>query len=263
MVAHIEQPLADREPQPHAAGRMSVGAGLDLDAAHVGVSADRDQLDRDVVGQPRRHWLGGIDRRRSDPLAQAQRARMVLVPVAQEDGVDPADRVELRQPAGLGALAAIDEETTPVRLDQKGGQSFGPRPDTTLRRAFMSRSMASSMARRFTDRGRPARAATYSHAATWCGGPVFARLNFNAIWQSLNSRVRGNERVWQFSPPLSANHPVQAPRSPPSPGRRRPRRTACRTAASRRRRWRRPCAADAPWWDRRSRDRTGRPGSCR
>src|SRR5260370_1025627 len=77
MVPHIKKPLADREPQPDATGRMAIGAGLDLDVEHLCPAATRNWMRRDTAWQPRRDRLGGEDGRRSDPLAQAPWTRTV------------------------------------------------------------------------------------------------------------------------------------------------------------------------------------------
>src|SRR5258708_7189386 len=69
---------------------------------------------------------------------------MIVVPVAQDDGIDPADGIEVRQPDGLRPPAAIEQE---------------PRPDTAIRRACMLLAL--------TDRGPPTRAAAYNPVAEW------------------------------------------------------------------------------------------------
>ena len=125
MVPHIEKPVPDREPQPDAAGRMTVDAGLDLDAEHLRAPADRNPLRRDAARQPRRDRLGGEHRRHPDPLAQPQRAGMVVVAVAQDDGIDPPDLGDVGQPAGLGSGAAIEQETPRIGLDHERGRLLG------------------------------------------------------------------------------------------------------------------------------------------
>ena len=50
---------------------------------------------------------------------------MVVVRMAQDDGVDAPDGAEVRQAPGLGSLAAIEQETAAVGLDHEGGGLLG------------------------------------------------------------------------------------------------------------------------------------------
>jgi len=63
--------------------------------------------------------------RRSDSVEIAQRADMILVAMAQDDGVDLSDRSEIRQPAGLGPLAAVEQQPAARRLDHERRRLLG------------------------------------------------------------------------------------------------------------------------------------------
>ena len=51
---------------------------------------------------------------------------MIGVAVAENDRVDPADVVEIQQPARLGTLAAIEQQPAAVGLDHERRGFLGP-----------------------------------------------------------------------------------------------------------------------------------------
>ena len=83
------------------------------------------RLCRKTGGKPAQHRLGGVDRRHADPIQKPQCAAVIIVPMAEDDRIDPPDRAEIRQAAGLGAFAAIEQQALSVRFDHEGGGLLG------------------------------------------------------------------------------------------------------------------------------------------
>src|SRR5262245_29924012 len=125
MVAHVDETLADIEPHPDAAWRVSVRAGRDPDAEHVRRAAYRNGMSFDVL-KPRQHRRGRIDRWIPDPVAEPQTADVVGVSMAQHHRVHVADRVKIRQAAGLRPLAAIEQQPSSLHLDHERRRLLWP-----------------------------------------------------------------------------------------------------------------------------------------
>src|SRR5262245_3760667 len=125
IVAHVEQPVTDGEAQPDPAGRVPISAGLDLDAKDLAVAADRDGVAGDVF-QARQHGRGRKDLRPSDPIKEPQGPDVIVMAMAQHHCIDASDPLDIGQAAGLGPLAAIEQQAASVRLDHEGGGLLRP-----------------------------------------------------------------------------------------------------------------------------------------
>ena len=81
---------------------MAVAAGLDPDAEHLALAADRQRMDRAAGWQLLRRDLGREDRRVPDLREEREPADMVLVAVAEHQRIDAADVIEIGHSPGCG-----------------------------------------------------------------------------------------------------------------------------------------------------------------
>src|SRR5262245_23702630 len=126
MIAHVNEPFADRESQPDPAGRMAVGAGLDRNSEDFCPPAHRNGVTRNVL-EPRQNRFGRITRPPPDSLENPQSAGGLGMAMAENDRVDTADRVKIRHSAGFGTLAAIEQQAATPGLHHKGCRLLGPK----------------------------------------------------------------------------------------------------------------------------------------
>src|SRR5262249_5639122 len=122
----VNEPFADREPQPDPAGRMAVGAGLDRNSEDFRPPAHGNGATRNVL-EPRQNRFGRINRRLPDSVAKPQSAGVVGMSMAENDRVDTADRVKIRHSSGFGTLAAIEQQAATLGLHDKGCRLLGPK----------------------------------------------------------------------------------------------------------------------------------------
>jgi hypothetical protein len=62
------------------------------------------------------------------PIEQPQGSGMIVVTMAQHHRINVSDPVDIRQPAGLGSLAAVKQKPAPSRFHHKGGRFLRPQP---------------------------------------------------------------------------------------------------------------------------------------
>src|SRR4051812_31305253 len=124
MIAHIDEAIPDRESQPDAARSMTVGACLKRNSKNFRLPAYRNGVAGNVL-EPCQNRLRCIDRRTPNALGKPQCAGMIDVAVAEDDRIDVADRVKIRQSSGLGALAAIEQQPASVGLHHEGCRLLG------------------------------------------------------------------------------------------------------------------------------------------
>ena len=103
---------------------MPVAAGLDAHAHDIGDAADWQRPRRDLSRHSAGHHLCGVDRRVADFRQQRQSAGVILVAVADDQGIDRPHVVDLREEARLRPIAEVEQEPPAAALDEETGRAF-------------------------------------------------------------------------------------------------------------------------------------------